>query len=258
MNKKIRNFTLIELLVVIAVIAILTSLLLPALSKAKEMSKRALCLSNLRQIGVSATSYTSDNNGEYCLYYPSSTAWAMLQYNRSSGGNDTQNAMGAAFCQYTKDYLGIKDFNNIKTRGVFNCPGKTKQIHNTDDTSYSSGWIVYRARNRSKTLFGITQTEVNEIAKGFNPETSMYLFRSKRPRSIPLFFDVNVSPMTATSYLDLTVSNHHNWVNCCYVDGSVEGRPVIREWYSGWSGNAIDGGGLNLYLPSLHLGSMPK
>ena len=55
---------MIELLVVIAIIAILASLLLPALARAKESGRRAACISNLRQLGVAVHAYSSDFNGK--------------------------------------------------------------------------------------------------------------------------------------------------------------------------------------------------
>lgn len=60
-----RGFTLIELLVVIAIIAIVASLLLPALARAKGTSKRSVCLSNLRQIGVGFGMYATDDGDKF-------------------------------------------------------------------------------------------------------------------------------------------------------------------------------------------------
>lgn len=66
-NKKF-GFTLIELLVVVAIISILAAMLLPALSRAKEQARRAVCLNNMKQIALATVMYANDYNG--LLPYP--------------------------------------------------------------------------------------------------------------------------------------------------------------------------------------------
>jgi prepilin-type N-terminal cleavage/methylation domain-containing protein len=72
---KQKGFTLIELLVVIAIIALLLSIILPSLSKAKDYARRVVCASNQRQCGMAARIYSEENNGVFPLQALTNWAW---------------------------------------------------------------------------------------------------------------------------------------------------------------------------------------
>lgn len=73
-NSKRSGFTLIELLVVIAIIAILASMLLPALSKAKSKARRIICTTNMKNWATALIMYTGDNRDEIPFFGISSAA----------------------------------------------------------------------------------------------------------------------------------------------------------------------------------------
>jgi len=109
------GFTLIELLVVISIIALLASILLPSLSRAREMAKGASCLSNLRNIGISLLAYNQDNEG----YYPS--AYSYIDGNSGASGYYHWTAALSA-----DDYLrGVTSGKFPKVANQFVCPSHT-------------------------------------------------------------------------------------------------------------------------------------
>jgi len=85
-NKNKKGFTLIELLVVIAIIALLMSIVMPALNRAKAIARSIVCRSNLKQIGLAIHTYTANNNEALPLVYERDFRSSLLTPKGDDGG----------------------------------------------------------------------------------------------------------------------------------------------------------------------------
>lgn len=239
------GFTLVELLVVIAIIAILATLLFPAIQGAIARAHTAQCLGNLRQIGAGFAGYSAENNGKLPYYSsnqpsPPYKHWAdhILPFCDASAVENKGGSSGSAGNINRDTYRAVK---------LFDCPGLPNPPKNsTNGSLYTRGYQYH--------MTGLI-AEKNPN----NPDSLERFAEIKRPSRFIIVTDYANSayfPGAATiNTVDLPrfqqnpMLPHQGGFNALYADGhaSTEKFSLISnysklsgEWLSPWGNSDKD------------------
>lgn len=176
------GFTLVELLVVIGIIALLISILLPSLNKAREAAQKTACLSNLRQIGLGMSSYLADSKGKFMT---------ALQYQVSPGQWLSPGGWYRRLLD-RNDLYGTNSVNYVGDGMVFFCQSAT-EVPNLDPVNYPG---MLWALDRGSISYGMTGSMDYDYKqyKGF-PDVSLAITSFRRPAETILLADA-YNPLT--------------------------------------------------------------
>jgi prepilin-type N-terminal cleavage/methylation domain-containing protein/prepilin-type processing-associated H-X9-DG protein len=219
------GFTLIELLVVIAIIAILAALLLPTLANAKAQSQGVKCLSNIRQLDIAWSAYSTDNadrlvNGAWD-HYTGGWLQGWMQLGINNGDTDNTNTLNLM----SPFGLLWPLVGNVQ---VYKCPG---------DPSMASFGGVAHPRIRSVSLNA--KMNVPQDANTVTPDSVFVNFRKLsqvvRPSNFLTFVDERADTIDDGSFsvdmmdsgasachVNVPASYHNKGGNLTFVDGHAE------------------------------------
>lgn len=214
-----KKFTLIELLIVIAIIAILLTLLLPSLSRAREISKRAVCKSNQAQLSRVTFLFGKEYNGRIPIGY---SGYKQSSYFTSKGKNSA--VLGNLWMAFGEE-----------VQPSFWCPSSTNEqfMYDTD----SNPWPWYNKNGNSRTAFNanplvnlpanILKFETNDegikqtVLNGNKYKTMEFQARVGNTEAM-------LSDWMTKSY---SVSDRHlDGINTIYFDGSAKFFRNMTPW----------------------------
>lgn len=181
---KAKHFTLIELLIVIAIIAILASMLLPALRQAREATKKIACASQLRQLWLSQNSYSDDNND-----------W-VVPFRQKGPENKSY-----CWTYFLRDYLNLPYQSANLPRTILRCPSENDVL--------SGNWSTW-----TPSSYGINYW-CGDIV--LNPPRFQRC-HLKAPTQTSLFADGFIIYFSFATEVDL---RHGNGANVAFMDGHV-------------------------------------
>lgn len=162
-------FTLIEMLVVISIMALLMGMVLPSLSKARQLAKRIYCLNNMRQMTIAANTYACTNDDHYPLSYL------------------TKKRNGIRYF-YSWDFTTYKDWSVTPTKEVIQpgllWQGQTiEKVHQCPSFKGSHNWMAdpYTGYNYNTSYIGINEA--------VSPVSSARTIDVKNPSQTVIFGD---------------------------------------------------------------------